>query len=167
MSRFKCLDALCLHIIILEYFDGPMSGFGFLSNGDAIYFRIIGWDQELWQRVFAIALVPVRHVQNIWDLFTAIEAPRKPIWCPASDGDYPTKKIIEEAILAAESIAMRNETFFLVESKTLVGETCTVQLTNLETNVLREIIHSKKILDLTSAPIIKEILDKLKPTQSE
>jgi hypothetical protein len=159
MSRISYLDLSCRAIIVLEYYDGPMTGVGFLADGSGIYFRLVAWDEEQWQRIFAVASVPEKYIQNIWDAFSTVEIPRKPIWCPASDGDNSIRQIIEQAILAVEAVAAQAKSLLLVESRSLVGKSSAVPLTELEIKKVRELLRQNRVLDLHSSSITQEFFD--------
>jgi hypothetical protein len=116
-TRKSGASAYLRWIIASEYYDGATAGIGErAADGAAVWFRVVAWDEEQWQRVFAVtALEPSRAEQLVRELEKA--EPRKvPFWLPGPMSVTPeTKKDWGEIADAA----IRSDSWRLVEAHDL------------------------------------------------
>jgi len=104
-------------LVASEYFDGAMAGIGERAvDGATVWFRVVAWDDEQWQRVFAVSTIePSLSEQLVRNLEKA--EPRKvPFWLPSVQSVTPETvanwgEIVETAV--------RSETWRLVEAHDL------------------------------------------------
>jgi hypothetical protein len=65
--------------LVTEYYDGPMAGIGF-RNDDAMYFRIVAWDEGYRTRIYAVGVIDPVLAKEIWAPLEHVEPSRLPIW---------------------------------------------------------------------------------------
>lgn len=87
--NLKSATHYCRALIALKYFDGPTAGVGWLHSDATIYFKLVGWDTEQWQRLFATIPIDSSLVTNLQATFSKYESKRLPIWIPNARNDAP------------------------------------------------------------------------------
>ncbi len=104
-------------IIASEYYDGATVGIGERAiDGVAVWFRVVAWDDELWQRVFATTPVELSLAEQLVLELEKTESRKSPLWLPGPPSVTPgTKKGWSEIADAAT----RSETWRLVEAHDL------------------------------------------------
>ena len=144
-------------IIASDYYDGAMSGVGERSSdGAVVWFRAIAWDDEQWQRVFAVAVVAPALVQR---LVTELEkaGPRQlPFWLP---GPSPAIPDAEAAWRAVADAALLTDQWRLVEAHDLL-EPCSESLADdpFEAAKLADAVRYGSVLTVSTVPLIDALL---------
>ncbi len=161
-SPIKRWDTYFSRLLGLEYFDGPMAGVGLMPDGTAWYFKILGWDDEHHERVFAVAQIPAKIIDSLWAAFKAAEAPRMPAWYPQTTGGSERQAAIRQAISRMHLEIEHAKHWKVVESSDLVGSAFGVDLEDSEVSIIREMITKEQLTALRSSCILPEFLEKLR-----
>lgn len=68
-------------VVVLDYYDGPASGFVKCKVcGTEYHFYMLDWDESHLVRIFALARVPAGSMQRLFDVFQA--TPDRHVWIP-------------------------------------------------------------------------------------
>jgi len=149
-------SSYCKWVIAKDYYDGPVSGIGLLarSNGE-VFFRVVGWDPEQWDRVFAITTASREAVEVLRSCLTRIEPAREPFWLPGRETNTP------EAIAAWRDLlssALSAPEWTLVESHDLQEAINERRVFGAEARRVAEMVRREEILELRSAAILDELV---------
>lgn len=161
MSRHEFPNGFCRSLVALEYYDGPMSGVGFLPDGSAIYFQAVAWDEEQWHRVYAAASVPVSIAAAVRDAFSKIEELREPIWCPGRGSDVSAQVLVDKSIADVMSAANSAQRWWVIGSHNLVEKSTATELSNSDASKLRAHVESRRIVDVQDEQSLDDFLDRL------
>lgn len=161
MKEIIEVEEFCEMTLVFEYYDGPVEGIGLLKTGSFVYFKLIAWDKDQWQRVFAVTSIPQELFRAVWDGFSCIEEPKTPIWCPTGDSKSEENTRIAQDIEKIRISAKNSEGWFLVESHDLIGKSVTADISSNEKNKINRFFESNGILDTNTAPIIHQAITML------
>jgi hypothetical protein len=146
---------------IMEYFDGPMEGVAVRrSNRTAVFFRIVAWDDEYWERVFAVTEISLTSIAQLRlalneresaDELVAMQGAMTP------DAELAWDDIQVEASLSSE--------WSLIESHDLI-DVHEFQIDLDLITPLVQLVKMKKWIDLGAPPLAPEFLKHLRSISS-
>jgi len=152
--------SFCAWVIAFEYYDGPMAGIG-LRNRDRmnVFFRAIGWDEEQWNRVFAVTPVRGDSVESLRSALIRIEVPKEPFWLPSSATNTPEVTSAWEALLAD---TRESKAWSLVESHNLLSTANETVLPSELVSAVTQLVAKGLVRDIAgAAPLVPALLDQL------
>lgn len=89
-------------MIILDYYDGPMSGAAQCPSGLAFRFEMLAWDDRQDTRVFSLTPLPPGRFAALTVTLSRLGEPRWPVWAPNWDGvsqdGEPLEREVERAL---------------------------------------------------------------------
>ena len=92
-------------MIILDYYDGPVSGVAEGPGGQAFRYQMLAWDIQQDVRIFSLASLPSDSFQALVTVLSRTASPHWPVWVPGgvsdSEGDNDAAQI-EVVLQAAE-----------------------------------------------------------------
>lgn len=156
MSTHKpSADAYLRWIVANEYYDGAMAGVGErVLDGAAVWFRVVAWDAELWQRVFAVTVVDSDLVQQLIQDLEGIEHRRSPFWLP---GPATATRALNKVWNGIEDSALRSERWWLIEGHDLLASN-ERQVTPTDAAMLVASIRAGTVLDVSGPSMIDSLL---------
>jgi hypothetical protein len=149
-------------VLGLEYFDGPMDGVGILPDKSAYHFKIVGWDRDHVERVFASAEISGHTAEALWAAFQAVEPPRSPEWYPQSTGVGDTQANVHAAVAAVRAESKRTGITRVLQSQDLIGETTSVAVDAAQSRATQRMVSEDKIVQLESVPALEDFLRRLR-----
>lgn len=158
MSGYQVCEMKLEKILGLDYFDGPMSGVAIQTDGKAYYFKIVGWDEEHCERVFAMAEIQTKVAERVWRAFEAVEAPRLPTWYPQSDGIGETRVEVHAAIAALRADWQSARFAKIIQSEDLSGKVIGIELRDADVQTIQQMVSTDKLIEVKSAPVLEEFL---------
>lgn len=79
-------------IIVLDYYDGPISGVAQCARCDAAYvFQMLDWDEDQDIRTYSLSPLPSESFARLVQALTALGEPKWPVWVPI--WTFPTESI--------------------------------------------------------------------------
>lgn len=148
-----------LHWIIADdYYDGAVSGIGRRrSDNEFIWFRVVAWDDEQWQRVFAVTTIDPAIAGKLIDSLEKVEARRRPFWLPGPASDTPENNMLWGQVLHD---ALQGEKWWLVETHDLIDSSLGkfIPISKDYISDVIEKIRSNSIADVFGASLIDEFL---------
>lgn len=161
VPRGNELDSLCTWIIAHEYYDGPIAGIGLLTRDQkGIFFRVVAWDGEQWNRVFAITAVSDGKVEHLRTALTKIEAPKEPFWLPSQATNTPEVQSAWEALLTDVRASIN---WSLVESHDLLGASKEAAPPVDLAAAIAEAAINGAVQDVDGSPLLAAFLEQLRP----
>ncbi len=150
----------CAWVIAREYYDGPMAGIGLRARDQArIFFRVVAWDSEQWNRVFAITPVREDAVESLRTALTRIEKAKEPFWLP---GPATYAAEVTSAWDAVFADAYESDNWTLVESHDLLDAANETTLPGeLALRVVR-LAQQGSVRGIDGVPLIPPFLDQLR-----
>lgn len=147
----------CLRwIIASEYYDGAMAGIGERStDGATVWFRTVAWDDEQWQRVFAIAAVEPPLGQSLIRELEKVEKRQSPFWLPGPSSATPEAQVAWDAIVDA---ALRADRWWLVEAHDLLEASTERLATPSEAGPLTAALRAGSVLTLPGPVLIDDFM---------
>jgi hypothetical protein len=136
-----------------------MAGIGLRAHDRAsIYFRVVAWDSEYWNRVFAIAPVRDDRVERLRITLNAIETAREPFWLPGPATDTPRVNSAWDEVFADASES-RNWT--LAESHDLLDAVNEIAVPAEFTSDVVRRVQQRAVADISAIPLVPRFLDQL------
>jgi hypothetical protein len=150
---------LCL---ALDYYDGPTSGLLF-DRDRAYWFKMLAWDLELEQRVFAAGQVPLADAERVWKNFEQLSTPSRPSWSPQPRDrtDAGFKEVIE-VVSHLASDARRSVDSWLFEAADLTGTMIrAIRLSAEVRPLVWKMMDSDEVLNVGSTSPVEVVLKHL------
>jgi len=149
----------CRWVIAKEYYDGPMSGVAWRVRDDAlIFFQVVAWDAEQWERVFAIAPTSTSAVEQLRTALNTVELQREPFWFPGPQAHTPEVSAAWEGIVRE---AVDAQDWQVVESHDLLGVVTEMSLSRHESSTIGDFVRRAVILDVPHAPLLEAFMRQL------
>ena len=162
MTKSKNEDpgGFCRWVIAWDYCDGEMSGIAQQADDNSwMFFRVIGWDHEQGQRLFAVVPLDTARIDKFRTVLGNLEPEREPFWLPGPQNREKNAETTED--LAAwnnlQRTALASRPWHLLEGKDLLGHVKTRRVTPSESEQVVAAAKSEKVLFL-EPPLIDEFL---------
>jgi hypothetical protein len=153
------MSGFCEWVIADEYCDGPMSGIGLrFQDQKTVLFKVVGWDSEQWQRVFAVAPVPEKLIDQLCSMLEKLEPRRRPFWLPGPATNQPEINAVWQAALTD---ALHDGAWILVESHDLLESSAVKTLSSEQRAVVSTLVEKKVVKDLAGASILQSFVDEM------
>lgn len=94
-------------MVVLDYYDGPVSGAAQCPSGPAFQFEMLAWDDRQDTRVFSLAALPPENFERLTEALSRFGEPRWPVWAPnwgeASQENETLEREVERLLNRAEA----------------------------------------------------------------
>lgn len=102
---FSAQKNACSKMIILDYYDGPVSGVAECEqDGQAYCFDMLDWDDQQDVRIFSLAPLASESFNRVVHLCSRQEEPRWPLWVPTRPEDFPASEAEKFWFAIAETL---------------------------------------------------------------
>jgi hypothetical protein len=154
----------CESLIALEYYDGPTTGVGWLPSKETIYFKLVGWDREQWQRLFLTIPIESTLVNDLQLLLEEYEIKKLPIWIPNARNDVPqTAPILATFRARLEETLKHAKTVSIVESRDLVhGVSRVASLSDTDSTLALSCARANRVSTLLTKHIFDDFLAQIR-----
>lgn len=144
-------------VIAKEYHDGPMSGIGLRSHDRKIvFFAVVGWDAEQWQRVFAVAPINEHIAHQLCSMLEKLEQRRLPFWLPGPATNLSEVSTIWQAALT-EALSIGR--WVLVESHDLLDVVNEEVLSKAQSAAVSSLVENNAIRDIHSNDLLQSFIE--------
>ena len=147
----------CRWVIAKDYYDGATTGIAECHNkGSWIYFSVIAWDKELWERVFAYANADLQLVVRLRQILERSEDRREPFWLPGPAAATPE---IEAAWASIRSTTLESESWELAAGHDLLEPVEMTTLSSAASKSVAELVRRKTVIGIENEPVLMSVLN--------
>jgi hypothetical protein len=135
-------------------------GVGRLPSNEAIYFKLVGWDREQWQRLFVTIPIKSTFVEDLQLLLEEYEKRKVPIWIPNARNNLPqTRPILAAFRVTLEEVFECAKTVSIVKSHDLVHDVSRVAtLSEPDSALALSCARDNRVLTLLSKDMFEDFL---------
>lgn len=160
MSTASGPSPFCRWVIARDYYDGMVSGIGLRSrDNQPVFFRVVAWDTEGWERIFAVTPVSQSTVEHFRALLSQCETQKEPFWLiPAAAATAD----VSAAWDGLRRAALANHDWQLAEGHDLLEIVHTIGLDSFDARRVAELVRQEAVIDLGTPPLVDEFLRRIR-----
>ena len=149
-------------LLAVEYYDGPSAGIAFDAVGASVYFKLVAWDEDQWERIFAVTEIESERALQVWTCFENVETPRVPIWVPNRGTDAKAEEVVDQMLLSVVPAVDSRAHWYIYESHDLVtGHPRHVVLSERQAARVVSLMRSNRVLLLSPSRMIETFLEEI------
>jgi hypothetical protein len=154
----------CRWVIAKDYNDGAVSGVGLRAYDEQpVLFRVVAWDSEQWERVFAVTEASRVLTTQLEEALTKSEPRRVPFWLPGPQSVTAESMATWGDIFASSLLV---GTWQLVRGHDLLDTVAETPLPSESTKVVSDMVRRGDVMDLESVELLAELLQRLSASAS-
>jgi hypothetical protein len=160
ISSIPSTNSVLQWIVAKDYYDGATTGIGFRNrDGGIVFFRAVGWDEEQWERVFALTLVSKPITERLIRELEKLEPRRLPFWLPGPASLVPATQSSWDEIQQAALLA---SDWQLVECHDLLEAAKEISTSSNEGQKVADLVRRAFILEVRGPALLDDFLRQIR-----